>query len=248
MTSDWEEPDDWLQWPRDIADQWDIDFDSPIVDVNGDWTRPAKLESTRRLVVCAREIGTRNNELKGNDSWEPNEAQTVDIWRAAVAHLPSKVLPVYTQGVRDDICTYTSSTLWSLLLYYNKRREPIHMSVFFRRAIAAAKHEMAKGIKVPTELWGDLCDSAQALETHALFNSRPDWVAMKADDTRHFNDVVDDLVHTWDAMVGLVGKVSLSHEETQVEVRRRKDYRRVILGCIHLRKKWEEWQEDHQKS
>ena len=248
MTSDWDEPDDWLDWPRSIADEWGIDFESPIVDINGNWFRPSKLESVRRLVVCAREIGIRNNQIKINEKWEPDELQTVNIWRAAVAHLPSKVLPIYTQGVRDDICAYTSSTLWSLILYYNKRKEYIHMTVLFRRAIASAKHEMAKGIKVPTELWGDLCHNSKALETHALFNSRPDWIAMKQDDSRYFNSIVDDLVHTWDAMLGLVGKVSLSHEETQVEVRRRADYRRVILGCIHLRKKWKEWQADHQKS
>lgn len=250
MTADWVEPDDWMDWPRMIAEEHGLDLDAPIKDIYGDWRRPSPKDAMQRMLTLSCHLAKRNNALKEDpDNWHPEQDSNLLIWKAAVAHLPSKVFPTYTRGVHDDICTHTSSMIWKIIQDYDKHREPITISLMFRRAIAAAKHEMQRGLKVPVELWGDVCQHSEVVKTQSLFTNRPDWIALKKDGDRRFDSVVDDLVYTWEAMLGLVGRSRAEYsDESSRVIRHRKSYRKVVLSCINLRKKWESWQEDPRKN
>lgn len=245
----WEVPDDWMDWARKRAEDRGVDLDAPIRDTAGDWSRPNPVEGHHRMVIFAREIAVRNNALQRlGDEWEPDEDQNVRIWQAGISVLPMRVFHTYSDSARDDMCSVASSLMWHQILKLDKVRDFITPDVFFRRILQAARNQMSKGITVPAELWGDVCEKADEIATGHLFHSNPEWLAMRKDHNVRFNLLVDSLVDTWVSMLGLFGKSNIDYNKPGHIDRHRQSYRYLVLNCIKLTRKIEEWQDDPLKN
>lgn len=250
MSDGWVEPDDWMDWARKRAEDMGVDIDAPIRDTAGDWSKPHSTEGSQRVVIFAREIAVRNNALKDlGDIWKPDEEQSIRIWRAGISVLPMRVFHTYSDSARDDICSMASSLMWQKIKQIDSKREPITPDRFFRHILQAARRQISRGLSVPAELWGDVCQNADTIKTGQLFKSDPAWLALKKDGTDHYNRIVDDLVHTWESMLSLVSSSRIRYNQPGGHLdRHRKNYRGFVVTCISLSRKVEEWQDGLQKN